>query len=240
MSSGIYSTLSGSLARMQTLDSLANNMANVNTDGFKRDRLAFESVLNSASQNQNNQGLNFTRLQKSFTDFSPGSSQNTGNSQHLAIEGDGFFKVRRGDEFLYTRNGRFHLAPNGALLTDSGLEVVGGNNQPLLIPAGEFSIDENGRILADGAEAGQINIFAVDDVQTLIKEGNGLFSLPPNLKDHLAVNSKVMQGYLEGSNVNMLQEMMLMMESLRAFESHQKMINNYNKIGAKLDELGSL
>jgi flagellar basal-body rod protein FlgF len=240
MSSGIYSALSGNLARMQLLESLANNLANANTVGFKKDRLTFEATLSSTSQTQTNKGLNFTRLQKSYIDFAPGNHQFTGNNLDLAIEGEGFFKIRQDDTFLYTRNGRFHLGPDGSLLTDSALEVVGSNGRPLVIPAAEFTIDQSGRILVEGAEVGRVSIFTVDDLSVMSKEGEGLFALPPNQKDRRSEDTKVLQGYLEGSNVNMMEEMVLMMEALRAFEAHQKMVKNYGRLSSKLDELGSL
>lgn len=240
MSSGMYSALSGNLARMQGMETFANNLSNVNTPGYKRDRLAFESYLSGTSQTTIGKGLNFTRLQKSFTDFRPGNNQHTGNDLDLAIEGEGFFKVKRGNEFLYTRNGVFHLSDDGYLLTDSNLEVVGKNGQPLTIPANEFSIDEEGRILAEGLELGRIGVFTVDAPNTLKKEGGSLFKLPVDQQDHMAENSKVMQGYLETSNVNMMKEMVLMMEALRAFEAHQKMIKTYGTIGSKAGDLGSL
>jgi len=240
MSSGIYSTLSGNLARMQALDSIANNLANANTVGFKRDRLAFESFLSGTIQTNTSKGLNFTRLQKSFTDFAPGNTQVTGNSLDLAIEGDGFFKIRRGDDFLYTRAGNFHLDPDGTLMTESGLAVVGANGQPVTIPNHEFSIDEEGRIVVEEGEVGRINIFAIDDPDEMTKEGSCLFKLPSGQLDRVAENARVRQGYLENSNVNMLEEMALMMEGLRAFEAHQKMMKTYGTIGSKVDDLGSL
>ena len=240
MSSGIYSTLSGNLARMQALDSIANNLANANTFGFKRDRLAFESLLSGAGQTSASKGLNFTRLQKSFTDFTPGNIQATGNDLDFAIEGEGFFKVRRGDDFLYTRAGNFHLAPDGTLMTESDLPVVGTTGQPITIPSHDFAIDEEGRILAEEGEVGRISIFAIDDPEGMTKEGSCLFKLPSGQQDQMAENAKVRQGFLETSNVNMLEEMALMMEALRAFEAHQKMMKAYGTINSKVDDLGTL
>jgi flagellar basal-body rod protein FlgF len=240
MSSGIYSTLSGNLARMQALESFTNNLANANTFGFKKDRITFESYLSDASQTSTNKGLNFTKLQGGFIDFSPGSSQITGNPLDLALDGEGFFKVRRNDEFLYTRAGNFQRDADNNLITESGLEVVGSNGQPIIIDADDFTIDQDGKIYSEGSEIGQIDIFAVDELSLLTKEGEGLFSMPPDKPDRPAENTKVLQGYLEASNVNMMEEMVLMMEALRAFEAHQKMVKNYGRIGSKLDELGSL
>ena len=240
MSSGMYSALSGNLARMQGMETFSNNLSNVNTSGYKRDRLAFESYLSGAGQTTTGKGLNFTRLQRSFTDFTPGTNRHTGNSLDLAIDGEGFFKVKRGNEFLYTRNGVFHLSADGTLLTNSDMEVVGENGQPLTIPADAFSIDEEGKILAEGAEVGRIGVFTVEAPNTLTKEGGSMFKLPADQLDQVADNPKVLQGYLETSNVNMMEEMVLMMEALRAFEAHQKMIKTYGKIGSKADDLGSL
>jgi len=240
MSSGIYSALSGNLARMQGMETIANNLANGNTIGYKRNRLSFESFLSGAGQITTGKGLNFTRLQRSFTDFTPGNSQHTGNNLDLAIDGQGFFKIKRGNEFLYTRDGAFHLSSDGTLMTNSDMEVVGENGQPLNIPADEFSIDEEGKILTEDKEVGRIGVFTIEDITLLTKEGGGMFKLPADRLDQVADNPKILQGYLETSNVNMMEEMVLMMEALRAFEAHQKMIKTYGTIGSKTDDLGSL
>ncbi len=240
MSSGTYSALSGNIARMKALDSYANNLANANTFGYKKDRLAFESYLNEATQIQAGKGINFTRIQRNFVDFSQGTNLPTGGDFDFAIEGEGFFKVKRGDDSYYTRLGKFHLDVDGTLITTSGLPVVSENGQPITIPNPDVAVDEQGRILDDGSDVGRIAIFTVEDFNLLVKEGEGLFSLASTQGDNVVDTSQILQGHLEGSNVNIVEEMALMMDGLRAFEAYQKMIKRYGTIKSKADELGSL
>lgn len=241
MSSGIYSALSGNIARMQAMESLTNNLANANTAGYKKDRLAFASMLGDATQVQAGKGINFTRLQDSFIDFSQGPIYPTGADFDFAIQGEGFFKVKKEDAFFYTRQGQFHLGADGTLLTASDLEVVNESNQPIKVTGPGVTVDEEGRMLdASGAEVGRLSLFSVDDLKLLTKGGEGLFSLPAGIQDQVVAKPQVIQGRLEGSNVNTVEEMALMMEGLRAFESYQKMIKTYGTIDSKADELGSL
>lgn len=240
MGSGSYSALSGSIAKMQALDTYANNLSNANTFGFKKDRVNFESVLNGAEQTGSANGINFTRTGISHIDLSQGTNQPTGNTLDFAIDGEGFFKVQGESGSYYTRLGRFSLDSDGTLKTSSGYSVLGSNENPLVLPDRNVEVDEQGRIFSQGSEVGQLGIFAVADPTMLRKEGNGLFSLPMGVSDQPAEESIVQSGYLETSNVNIIQEMALMMNTLRTFEAYQKVLKTYSTIGSKLNDLGSL
>jgi flagellar basal-body rod protein FlgF len=240
MSSGMYSALSGALAKIQSLDTLVNNITNAGTPGYKKERNLFESVLNDISQTRGSAGINFTRLQQKITDFSQGTPERTGNKFDLAIEGKGFFKLQGNEGFLFTRLGKFSRDQDGTLVTDSGMKLLGANDQPIELPDDTVEIDSNGRILDQGGVIGQIPVHEIDDITMLQKRGASLYALPPGLKSRVVEEPQLIPGSLEASNVNIMQEMAMMMDSLRGFETLQKVLKTYSEIGSKADEIGSV
>ncbi len=240
MSSGMYSALSGALAKVQSLDTLVNNITNASTPGYKKERNLFESMLNDISQTRGNAGINFTRLQQRITDFSQGTPEGTGNKFDLAIEGKGFFKVQGKGGFLFTRLGKFSRDPDGTLVTGTGLRVLGVNDQPIELPDDNVEIDSNGRIMGQGGVIGQVLVHEIDDITMLQKRGTSLYALPPGLESRVVEEPRLIPASLEGSNVNIMQEMAIMMDSLRGYETLQKVLKTYSELGAKADEIGSV
>ena len=244
MGSGKYSALSGAVAREQAMANIAANLANVTTTGFKKDRVSFAAVLRSARQVEAARGINHTRVQRIGTDFSQGGLQETGRPLDLAIEGEGFFKVRRGGEFFYTRAGHLQLDADGMVKTAEGLNLVDGGNQPLqldTVTARDLVIAEDGRISINGEMTdAQIQVVAFADPKLLVKAGDTLYRAGEGAVERPAENTRVLQGSLETANVNMMEEMTAMVRTQRAFEAHHKALESYSKLGEKLDELGSL
>lgn len=240
MSSGMYSALSGNVAKMEALETFTNNMTNINTFGFKKDRMVFTSYLDSFKQNTYNKGINLVRLQQNFIDFSPGSHQPTGGLFDFAIEGEGFFKVQGEDGEFYTRMGQFQRTDDGELLYAGKYKVLGPEGKPILIPNPDVEIDPEGIISDENGQVGRLPIFEVEDLKLLRKRGGGMFMMPDGYRDKVMERPQITRGSLETSNVNLMQEMALMMDSLRAFEAYQKVMKSYSKIGDKGNEIGSL
>jgi flagellar basal-body rod protein FlgF/flagellar basal-body rod protein FlgG len=244
MVSGKYSALSGAVAREQAMDNLASNLANVNTAGFKKNRISFSAILRGANQTAEARGINYTRIRKIATDFSQGGMQATGRALDIAIEGEGFFKVRKNDETFYTRSGHLVIDQNGMIKTDDGLSVLGAANDPLQLNITEgkdIVIGENGDISVNGTlSGGKIQVFAIDDQEKLVKTGDSLYKLEEGGTDQPSPTGRVIQGNLETSNVNMMEEMTTMIATQRTFEAHNKVIESYSKLGEKQDELGSV
>jgi flagellar basal-body rod protein FlgF len=244
MGSGKYSALSGAVAREQAMGNIAANLANVNTTGFKKDRVGFAAILQGAQQATDARGINFTRIREIGTDFSQGGMQTTGRSLDVAIDGEGFFKVQRNNEIFYTRSGHLMLDENGILKTSEGLTVLGEGNQPLQLDiaiGANIHIDEWGTISVNGIPAdGRLQLFAVDEPQNLIKSGTSLYRLEEGEGDQPLDVFRVIQGNLETSNVNMMEEMMTMIATQRSFEAHLKALEAYSKLSEKQDELGSV
>jgi len=221
---------------MQLLEVVSNNLANVNTVGFKKDRLNFESLISDARQQSLARGVNHSRVGMRYTDHGTGTFQTTGNNLDLAINGPGFFKVQTPEGEAYTRQGSFRLNAEGTLVTAAGYPVVGANG-PVSLPDADVVIDESGRIYDGEAIVGEIAVFEVLDPQQLEKRGDGLFAAAEPAGEGRIARPGLAQGQLESSNVNPLEEMAVMIDAQRNFEALTRAIKSYKEMG-KAAELG--
>jgi flagellar basal-body rod protein FlgF len=243
MNSGIYAAISGSMAMMNQLDVLANNLANVNTPGYKKDTIRFEAVLAAtASQGAEAAVDTPSLITKEYSvDFSAGQVKLTDNTFDIALDGDGFFVVNTPEGKAYTRQGNFRMDASGKLVTVDGYEVLGGGGA-ILINGGSVSFDSKGKIFVEGLETGVIDVVDFPKPYDLKKMGSALF-MPnnPASTPQRATATTVMQGHLEGSNVNPLEEMVRMIETTRSSETCQKMIMNYDQMtGKAVNDLGKV
>ena len=243
MGSGKYSALSGAIAREQAMNNVSANLANISTTGFKKNRISFASVLRGTQQTAEANGKNMARIRTISTDFSQGGMQTTSRPLDVAIDGEGFYKVRKGEATYYTRAGRFMLDENGMLKTEDGANVLGAGNDPIQIDTAlgkDIYSAETGEISINGAVAGtQIGIFSVEDTKQLTKVGDSLYKLEEG-GDRPMTDFRLLQGNLETSNINMIEEMTAMISTQRAFEANSKVIEGYSKLSEKQDELGSV
>ncbi|MRR53128.1 MAG: flagellar basal-body rod protein FlgF [Deltaproteobacteria bacterium] len=243
MNSGIYGAISGNMAMMKQLDVLANNLANVNTPGYKKDSITFEAVL-TASVLQGTEGSADSpalATERYAIDFSAGVVKVTDNTFDIALDGDGFFAINTPQGKAYTRQGNFKLDANSRLVTADGYEVL-GNGAPIVINGGSVSFDAKGKILVEGQETGTLDVVDFPKPYDLKKIGSALF-MPndANVTPQAARDTLVRQGHLEGSNVNPLEAMVRMIETTRSSETCQKMIQNYDQMtGRAVNELGKV
>ncbi len=240
MSSGIYTALSGAIARMNATDVISNNLSNINSTGFKKQRVSFSSVLNDAVQSTLSRGKNFSTVGSAKIDFEQGVIADTGRDLDFAIVGAGFFRVQRGAEMFYTRTGTFTRTAEGALVDSEGNSVMSADNQPIVIPEDSFHIDSEGRILTDEGEIGQLALFDLP-LEDLVHESGGRFIFNGDAAAVVpSLDSRIMQGSLERSNVNMMQEAALMISNMRSFESYNKVMKNYYDLNSKGSEIATL
>lgn len=238
MNSGLYAALSGNITAMKRLDVVSNNLANTNTAGFKRDRIAFESLLAKGAGQPGDSPV--MAQEKFFTDHSPGPLKQTGNTLDLAIEGEGFFTVITPQGPAYTRQGNFHLNPAGRLVTVDGFEVQ-GQGGPITIRGGKVEIDPSGGITVDGVRVGAIQIVDFPKPYALEKQGNSLYRPTNGLPAQPTAAARVSQGFLEDSNVSVVMEMAQLIETNRYFETCQKLIQNYDNMASKAaNDVGKL
>ncbi len=237
MSDGIYSALSGALAQQRALDTAANNVANANTTGFRANRLMFGEVLARASANPAPDVLRYTEVTESRTITDPGFIKQTGNTFDLALQGDGFFVIQTPAGERYTRAGSFVADENGELRTPEGLPVV-ADGGAFSIPnnASEIVIDPTGSVQVttpgNGGQAdtiGKLKIVRFADPSVLMKEGATLFASTgqPAIADE---ETTVLQGFLEGANVNAVAGMNELINVSRSFEAFQKVIQTFRQL----------
>jgi flagellar basal-body rod protein FlgF len=243
VNSGIYTAFSGMQAQLDALDILANNLANVNTVGFKEEKAFFTILTKSLDDPQGSKSLNAAINQsiqtRSAVNADGGSLTETKRNLDIAIEGNGFLAVDTPRGIRYTRNGSLDLNAQSVLTTADGFPVIGDNGSTIKLGPGIKDIKENGAILLNGVEAGRLKVVAFDDLSALQKEGNSLFVSRANPSAERNSNAKIRSGYLEQSNVNAVSSIVQMVDLLRHFESIQKSVNLMNDINTKaIDKLG--
>lgn len=260
-SKGIYSALSGAIAQNNRLDTIANNIANVNTPAFKRDKQIFQEYL--TAYEKESPVINVPRIPASiesfyelqgadrgyvdgagsFTDFAQGGLKPTGNTLDIAVEGRGFFEILTPNGVRYTRNGAFTTDTQGRLITKGGFFVLseGAANQDpasrmITLSSPNVTLTEQGEIYSGTNRIAKIGLLEFGNSDVLQKIGQSVYSLRDNQEAEAAVSvdSKLHQGYLETANVNIIGEMTEMIEASRNFESLQKAIKAFDQIDEKL------
>jgi flagellar basal-body rod protein FlgG len=236
MSGVLEITELGMINDMQRLNVISNNLANVSTPGFKREipvSRSFDATianqLEAAGVNVNSATADVADM-TSVVDQSTGSFKFTGNNFDIAIEGEGFFEVRSNNGVFYTRQGTLSMDAAGRLTTASGhiLEGMGGD---IRVTSNEPRIDKQGRIWENDTQVGQLKVVTFSDPRNLQKVGAGLYraeNMTGQALDDDAI--RVRQGYLESSNVVMMNEMVQMMETMRHFETSQRLIKGYDEL----------
>ncbi len=245
MNSGMYSALSGNIAAMKRLDIISNNLANVNTPGFKKDKMNFESMLNGPVNPpvfpEGTTADPILQKDNMYIDYSQGPVTQTGNPLDLTIDGDGFFTVTTPEGPAYTRQGNFHLAADGTLVTADGYPVM-GQQGAIRIQGSQVDIDSTGLVTVDGTPADTISIMDFPKPYNLVKASGALFTAAdPQVAAQPAAKAEIRQGHLEGSNVETIGEMVLMIETSRYFEACSKVVKGYDDMAAKATtDLGHL
>ena len=246
MHESIYIAASTGLKQSRKMDVIAQNLANVNNSGYKRDALVFKEMMppfppderNEEAKNilltpdKSNKNVSYVGITDSYTDFSVGVLKKTGGPLDLAMDGEGFFKIRTNEGSRYTRNGNFRLNTEKQLINQNGNQVLDVNNQPIVINAqGKISIDGQGNISVGNGLANttltNIKMVNFENKKLLQKMGDGLYrntGEPEEEKE--ATDVRVQQGFLENSNVSSVEEMAEMIGTLRIFETYQKMIQS--------------
>ena len=179
MNSGMYPAVSGSLAAMHRMDVISNNLANINTPGYKKDRLSFEGVLagtdNPPAVPQGATADPILQKENIYIDFSSGPTSQSGNPLDLALNGDGFFAVTTPEGTAYTRQGNFRTSVDGTLVTVDGYPVQGTGGSPIRIQGSRVEIDDKGGVTVDGSQAGTISVVDFEKPYNLTKIGSALF-----------------------------------------------------------------
>ena len=277
--SNIWVPLSGQLAQQRKVETIANNVANANTVGFKKDQLVFKEHLTAFTQGV--QDIDIPRKEFSPADFyhtqgaenamvavdgnftihEQGQFIPTSNPLDVALKGEGFLEVLTPTGVRFTRKGNLSINRESELVTDQGFKVLGAlevtaetlrdpasiNSFPkpedrvVKIPTNsKLTVSLDGELLTKGGSIGKLSIVEFTDKHALKKEGNSLFITPDEANViRTDIKTTVNQGFLEGSNVNAIEEMSDLIQAHRHFESIQKAINAYDSISGKAaNEIG--
>ncbi len=236
---GVYTAASGMIAQSKKEDLLANNLANLNTPGFKAGgatQQAFSSILmERLGRNPTPIGAVGTGaiLGQTHVDFSQGALQHTGQPLDFALEGTGFFAVQAPGGTEYTRAGDFTLNGNGGLVTQAGYPVLSVGGTPLVLGSGTVTVAGDGTISVNGSVVGQLQVDNFANVGALVMGADGYFKAGTNAGSPASATAsatasvtgtKVLQGNLEVSNTNQLKETVDMLTVFRAYEADQKAI----------------
>lgn len=238
---GIYIAGSGMLAESVRQEVVANNLANALTTGYKRTDVAAEPfkeflVRNMAMPGQPEIGpINMgSQISKLDVVAKQGPLKSTGNPLDLALVGDGWFSVRTPAGTRYTRDGSFSVSADGTLVTKEGHAVL-GQNGPLRVASGSpVGITQDGTVSQDGRVVGRLDITALTPA-SIAKEGDNLVSGTPGG----TTTARVRQGFLEGSTVNVVSEMVELIRVVRSFEANQKAVQSQDEtLGQAISKVG--
>lgn len=231
MDSGYYAAMTGLVARTQALDTAAANLANAQTPGFRAEREFFRSVLlgpdgadSQLGKTVNDYGL----LGGDRLSMAQGALVKTGNPLDLAIEGQGFFAIQTPNGLRYTRDGSFHRAQNGQLVTEAGEPVLSMTGQTIQVPPGEVTVGADGSISVAGGVAAQVGVFDFPTGTDLTPEGANRYIAPKDIKATVATGASVCQGKLEGANQDVVQGTLDLVMMQRQAEMMQRALTVFH------------
>jgi len=248
MQNALLIGLSRQVALSRELDVVANNIANLNTTGFKADGSLFEEFLSGTAGGQQGQPLSFVRDRATWTDMSHGPVEHTGNPLDLAINGDAYFAVQTSRGVRYTRNGSFQVNGTGQIVTSDG-DVVLGDSGPITLqpndrqvtvnPDGTVSVRQ-GTSTTD-TQRGKLRLVSFDNVQNLKKDGSSTFNYVGNGQPNDDTKSKIVQGAIEKSNVRGVVEMSRMIEITRSYTQIASMLQQQSDLNqTSIDKLAEV
>ena len=256
---GLYTAWTGMANEQKRLDVIANNMANADTTGYKKQGVTSQSFddelpirihdntsYTTVNRRIGNMNLG-VKIGETYHDFSQGSLRETGNTYDLALSGDGYFTIQTTNKqgvtsTKYTRDGSFTVNTDGYLVTKDGDYVLDTNGRRIQIPGAQtatnVAFDQNGNVIVNGQTVAVLGIASFANPQGLLLYGENMYEATEaaGLRASTAV---VNQGYLEMSNTNVIEEMVDMITITRAYEAGQKMIQTVdNTLQKAVNEIG--
>ncbi len=245
---GLYAAASAMVAGLFRQELIAQDLANVNTPGYKATstRLSdFATALLARLPGGMGPETIIGRLTRgveagaALTDFSPGPTQATGQPLDLAIQGDGFFRLRTPQGERFTRDGRFSLDANGQLVNVNGYAVLGANGQPIRLGLGDVRVDQDGSLFLNGQSAGRLGLAVFADPEaSLERTEGGLFAATGGVPAGQFTGT-IQQGYLETANVDPATTMTHMLAVSRAYQAAQRIIQIEDEmLGRTVNDVG--
>jgi len=247
MDNALLVGLSRQVALRRELDVIANNIANLNTTGFKGESVMFEQYLDPTARHEyfpgNDRRIAFVLDRATLQDFSQGPLQRTEAPLDVAIDGPGFFAVQSQNGERYTRAGNFHLNPQGQLVTNNGHPVLGASGPIVFEPTDvNIAIASDGTVSATNSagqvsERGKLRLVNFPNPTQLVAQGDSLWAAPQGTAPQTAaVTTRTVQGSLEKSNVQAVKEMNRMLEVTRSYTNISNMQQRTDELRRKAIE----
>ncbi len=256
MVSGIDAAASGMISILNMTDIIANNLANVNTKGFKELIPAFKNLHDVELKEKSTDNMGRTQgntigklssgsaLDATVLDLKQGTLNQTGNKLDFALNGDGFFAINNNNSEYYTRNGSFTLNEENVLVTTDGNPVLNKEGNPLIVDTLNHNLDKltltnDGTLYQDKKEIGKLKIVSFDKSSDIVNVGNSMFKAVEGATPKEAASCKVSQGYIENSNAGAIGNMINTITAARTYESLSKVIKTTeNTLSKAVNEVG--
>jgi len=235
----LISGVAGQMAQGK-LDNISNNLANANTVGYLEDRVAFSSFLSSKMGAEGAPGqtsFSSISMNRQYISTQAGTIRHTGSDFDFAIRGDAYFRVRmnNGQEAL-TRAGNFKIDADGKLLTQGNLPVLDQGGSPIQLPIGEITATQNGTIYVNNKKIADLGLSMLKNERQIQKAAGVLITTPANNMTQADNTISVLQGSVEDSNVNSIKAMAQMIDTMRAYQSMMKIVEQYNQQAGLLND----
>ncbi len=249
MLKNIYVPVAGALSQERALEAIANNLANVNTVGYKADNVAFTLLEPEPNKNYpdiippanfkedmsevyplRGNEMSYVGMAEMERDFTQGPALNTQNKYDVMLQGDGFLTVQTSEGNRYTRAGNLALSNDGILTTKSGDPIMGEKGL-IYVRSTDFEINKQGEIFQDGQLVDKLKLVTFENNKELEKVGNNYYFFGGDENTIKSADKiQIEQGFLEGSNVNAIKSMTSMIVAHRSYEAYQKAVSNYDKV----------
>lgn len=251
---GLYTAGAGMITETKRTDTLANNLANANTNGFKRDEaisrefrpMLIKRINDGINKNDVTSFKQFhvgdsypvvgtlglgSHIDEIATEHTQGAFETTGNPLDMAISGDGYFAIQTPNGVRYTRDGNFYKSAGGQIQTVNGQTVLGVNGQGITIPqdATRIMVGSKGEIYADDQQVGQLQLVQFDNRRAVLKQGDNLY-YPQEGAQPQPATGEVQQGLLERSNTNVVSEMVELINNYRLYEAGAKAVTTQDSM----------
>lgn len=220
------------VSMQRRMEIIANNLANMNTAGYKAEHPLFEEFMAKTDKFDKTQQYRYVVDIGSYRDLQDGATNKTGNILDVAVHGPGFLQVETENGERYTRAGRLAVSPDGTLVNHEGLPVLGTDGAQIQIDPNdpEIAIARDGTIsTAAAGPIGQLGMFEFENPQNLLAQGTTLYNALDQ-EPQPAENSQVLQGFLEGSNVNSVLEITDMIRVQRQYDAAMRMIETEHRL----------
>ncbi len=234
---GLIENIETLRAHEERMNQVANNLANVDTAGYKKENITFWEMLYEASSGQERVG----KALKVITDHQAGPAEQTGNPLDVAINGDGFFRIQTPQGIRYTRAGNFQLNREGQMVMPNGGLVLGDGGS-VVVDGNDLTISRDGTVTVDGAVVNRLTVVSFADPAMLEKEGASLFRIKdPAAQEQEPEFYELQQGFVEASNTSAVLETTAMIDLMRAYETQQTVVRTIDEMDSvSISRVGKL